>query len=126
MADLIQIKGGDSGKALQDREIAYHRRERELYIGTPDGNVRLSSVFYAEYGVTAGEDIGAALQAGKLVVCFVPSGDHAGRILQLVADKMTGEAFRFACFDYPISLSAEVNSGVWSQITAHDLSAAQS
>lgn len=42
MDDLIRIKGG-SGEtpALQDREIAYNKSEKALYIGTPDGNVRL-------------------------------------------------------------------------------------
>lgn len=42
MDDLIRIKGG-SGEtpALQDREIAYNKNEKALYIGTPDGNVRL-------------------------------------------------------------------------------------
>lgn len=42
MDDLIRIKGG-SGEtpALQDREIAYNKSDKALYIGTPDGNVRL-------------------------------------------------------------------------------------
>lgn len=44
MADLIKIKGG-SGEtpALEDREIAYNKSEKALYIGTPDGNVKLCS-----------------------------------------------------------------------------------
>lgn len=42
MDDLIRIKGG-SGEtpALQDRELGYNKSEMALYIGTPDGNVRL-------------------------------------------------------------------------------------
>jgi hypothetical protein len=40
MADLIQIKGGSGTvPTLQDKELAYSRDEKALYIGTPDGNV---------------------------------------------------------------------------------------
>lgn len=40
MADLIQIKGGSGTvPALQDRELAYSKDEKALYIGTPEGNV---------------------------------------------------------------------------------------
>ena len=44
MDDLIKIKGG-SGEtpALQARELAYNKSEKALYIGTPDGNVKLCS-----------------------------------------------------------------------------------
>lgn len=42
MADLIKIKGGTGAvPTLQDREIAYHKDEKALYIGTANGNVRL-------------------------------------------------------------------------------------
>lgn len=45
MADLIKIKGGSGDvPALQDRELAYRRDEKALYIGTKDGNVRLCGV----------------------------------------------------------------------------------
>lgn len=45
MADLITIKGG-SGEvpALQDREIAFRKDEKALYIGTANGNERLCGV----------------------------------------------------------------------------------
>lgn len=40
MADLIQIKGGSGTvPTLQDRELAYSKDEKALYIGTPEGNV---------------------------------------------------------------------------------------
>lgn len=44
MDDTIKIKGG-SGETpeLQDRELGYNREEKALYIGTPDGNVKLCS-----------------------------------------------------------------------------------
>lgn len=43
MADLIKIKGGSGSiPALQDRELAYSKSEKALYIGTSGGNVRLS------------------------------------------------------------------------------------
>ena len=42
MADLIRIKGGTGTvPALQDRELAYNKDERALYIGTGSGNIRL-------------------------------------------------------------------------------------
>lgn len=45
MNDTIKIKGG-SGETpeLQDRELGYNKTEMVLYIGTPDGNVRLCGV----------------------------------------------------------------------------------
>ena len=45
MADLIKIKGGSGDvPTLQDRELAYRRDEKALYIGTKDGNVRLCGI----------------------------------------------------------------------------------
>ena len=42
MADLIKIKGGSGNiPTLQDRELAYSKDEKALYIGTEDGNERL-------------------------------------------------------------------------------------
>ena len=42
MADTIKIKGGNgSVPALQDREIAYSKDEKALYIGTENGNVKV-------------------------------------------------------------------------------------
>lgn len=42
MADLITIKGGTGTvPTLQDREIAYSKDEKALYIGTSNGNVKL-------------------------------------------------------------------------------------
>lgn len=42
MADLIQIKGGNGAvPTLQDRELAYGKDEKALYIGTESGNVKL-------------------------------------------------------------------------------------
>ena len=45
MADLIKIKGGTgSVPALQDRELAYSKDEKALYIGTnntTNGNVKV-------------------------------------------------------------------------------------
>lgn len=43
MADLIKIKGGRGAvPTLQDRELAYSKDENALYIGTENGNVKLS------------------------------------------------------------------------------------
>lgn len=42
MADSIRIKAGKgSVPTLQDREIAYSKDEKAIYIGTPEGNVKL-------------------------------------------------------------------------------------
>lgn len=42
MADLIKIKGGNGNTPkLQDREPAYNKDEKALYIGTEDGNVKV-------------------------------------------------------------------------------------
>lgn len=42
MADLIKIKGGSGDiPTLQDKELAYKKDSKELYIGTASGNVRL-------------------------------------------------------------------------------------
>lgn len=42
MADLITIKGGSGDvPTLQNRELAYRKDEKALYIGTGDKNVRL-------------------------------------------------------------------------------------
>ena len=43
MADTIQLRGGTKEKMpnLADREPGYCRDEEALYIGTPDGNVKL-------------------------------------------------------------------------------------
>ena len=42
MNDLIKIKGGKGNvPVLQDKELGYSRDEKALYIGTPDGNIKL-------------------------------------------------------------------------------------
>lgn len=42
MADLIKIKGGSGNvPSLQEKELAYRKDEKALYIGTKEGNVRL-------------------------------------------------------------------------------------
>ena len=43
MSDIIRIKGGrGTVPTLQDRELAYSKDEKALYIGTENGNERLS------------------------------------------------------------------------------------
>ena len=42
MADLIKIKGGSGDvPTLQEREPAYSKTEKALYIGTDNGNVKV-------------------------------------------------------------------------------------
>ncbi|MBQ7975963.1 MAG: hypothetical protein IJ300_09800 [Clostridia bacterium] len=43
MADIIRIKGGSGTvPTLQDRELAYSKTEKALYIGTESGNERIT------------------------------------------------------------------------------------
>ena len=65
MADLIRIKGGSGNvPILQDREIAYSRDEKALYIGTDDGNVRLGG----ENDVAMIMELQATIQSLSLVI----------------------------------------------------------
>lgn len=41
MADTIKIKAGNGSSNLADREPAYKRSEKALYIGTPEGNKKV-------------------------------------------------------------------------------------
>jgi hypothetical protein len=45
MADVVKIKAGSKAKMpkLPDRELGWARDERELYIGTPNGNVSVTA-----------------------------------------------------------------------------------
>lgn len=62
MADLIKIKGGKGAvPALQDKELAYSRDEKALYIGTEDGNVRLCGAEDIEKLTALIDDITARL-----------------------------------------------------------------
>lgn len=64
MADSIKIKGGNGEvPALQDREIAYSKDGRALYIGTngtKDGNVKVGDASWEER-IKALEDAVAAM-----------------------------------------------------------------
>ena len=141
MADLIQIKGGSGDvPALQDRELAYRKNEKALYIGTngtKGGNVKLcdgaygnrikaleegqyhAGMFYATYGVTTADEIAAEFQAGKGIVCKIPDGEYKGRILWLNRDSSTSATnyFEFAGFDnnylfYQVYVSASRWGGI--------------
>lgn len=69
MADKIQLRAGNKSgmPVLTDREIAYVKDEESLYIGTPNGNKRLTAKpVAAQSGVAADADaatIAAALNA---------------------------------------------------------------
>ena len=143
MSDLIKIKAGNGDSVLEDKELAYKTNEKALYIGDNGKNKKLcdagqyereaaqdrkikaleekpepQGVFYATYGVTTGEEINTAYQAGKQVVCKLDNG----RLLLLVSDWLTGNGFTFSCFDYPVAVSTEIEGSNWSEIITHDLS----
>lgn len=64
MADLIKIKGGKGAvPELQDRELAYSKDGKALYIGTEDGNIRLCGADDIETLTTIIKDITARLEA---------------------------------------------------------------
>lgn len=135
MSDLIKIKGGSGNvPALQDREIAYSKDKKALYVGTSNGNVLLckaddvtklagheqrlkaledkddqTGMFYATHGVTTGEEIYEAFTAGKAVACKLDNG----KVLWLISDWGTGDGFTFSCIDFPYAISVEVDGSYW-------------
>ena len=63
MADKILIRAGnDPTKALGDRELGYCKDDKTLYIGTPDGNVKLSGITEAERTAIINEAVAKALE----------------------------------------------------------------
>lgn len=61
MVDTIKIKGGNGDvPALQDREIAYSKDGKALYIGTKSGNVKVADASW-EARIKALEDKIAAM-----------------------------------------------------------------
>ena len=50
MADTILLRGGNKAgmPQLNDREAAFCRDEKALYVGTPEGNVKLCTAFTEE------------------------------------------------------------------------------
>ena len=63
MNDTIKIKGGDGNvPKLQDRELAYRKDEKALYIGTESGNAKLCDAGQ-EARIKALEDAVSSLQS---------------------------------------------------------------
>lgn len=120
MNDSVKIKSGvlngrDVMPNLTENEIAYQREEKALYIGTPDGNVKLcdaglenrikviednpSGVFYAIYGETTVQEIRAAYDAGKAISCKLLNDEDYGRNLWLT-DVSGEDVFFFSAVYY--------------------------
>lgn len=76
MADLIQIKAGNSvGKPLADRELAYSRSEQALYIGDNGKNVKLTRKAEAQAQLAEDADLPAVISAyNSLVSALQASG----------------------------------------------------
>lgn len=56
MADTIKLKGGSGAvPSLADKEPAYSRTEKALYVGTPQGNEKVGDAFW-ETRIKALED----------------------------------------------------------------------
>jgi len=137
MSDLIKIKGGSGDvPLLQDREIAYSKDKKALYIGTGNGNVLLcnaddvlkiirygerltalegkddqTGMFYATHGVTTGEEINEAFMVGKAIACKL----NDGRVLYLTTDWGTGKGFTFSSAEYTSVFSVEVDGEYWTE-----------
>lgn len=101
MPDSLKILAGNkpSMPVLADREPAYCKDEKALYIGTSNGNVRLCS---ADDGarITQVEERASALETA--------SGTHAAQIAELetsVAGKLTATA---AAAQSDIAVQAEL------------------
>lgn len=131
MSDLIKIYGGNGDvPVLQDRVLAYRKDTKELFVGMNGENVKLcradditkilnleerlnnferGDVFYANYGVTTGEEINEAYTAGKAVICKLEDG----RLLYLTTDWGTGNGFTFSSAEYARVVSAEVDGSYW-------------
>jgi hypothetical protein len=113
VADRIYIRAWkkDKNTAVADREIVYVRAEKALYVGTGDGTAKIGGAFYAEHGVTTGEEINKAYQTGETVACKL----NDGRVLYLVRDWGTGKGFTFSSTDYTNVTSVEVNGSSWTE-----------
>ena len=81
MADTIQIKAGKKGEReelpqLADRELAYEKDEQALYIGTPQGNVRLTAQkVAAQSELSAEADLPAVISSiNNLIAAMKSSG----------------------------------------------------
>ena len=109
MSDTIRIKGGKGNvPRLEDRELAYHKDEKALYIGTEDGNVSLGGSFYAIYQETTLEEVRKAYEARKIVACILPD-DH--KILYLTS--IWEQGCIFAAFSWGGITSVELQGATW-------------
>lgn len=109
MSDTIRIKGGNGNvPRLEDRELAYRKDEKALYIGTEDGNVGLGGSFYAIYGETTLEEVRKAYEARKIVACILPD-DH--KILYLTS--IWEQGCIFAAFSRGGITSVELQGATW-------------
>ena len=61
MADTIQVRAGNKANmpTLADRELAYVRDEEALYVGTPDGNVKIGAALEASVKALEGRKAAA-------------------------------------------------------------------
>ena len=76
MADLIQIKRGDTaGAALSDGELGYSRTEKALYIGDNGSNVKLTGKMEALEELATGSSTSAVVSAyNSLIAALKSSG----------------------------------------------------
>ena len=119
MADLIKIKGGEGEvPELEERELAYSKDENALYIGTKDGNKKIENsslneenILYINYGVETTEDIQAAINLNKFVICIY-SDNGTVYFLPLVK-RLSNGGFVFSAISGTTSLYAKVLKGGW-------------
>ena len=119
MADLIKIKGGKGEvPKLEERELGYSIDENSLYIGTKDGNKKISggssdqeNILYINYDGATIDDIQTAIQLNKFVICIY-SYDGTVYFLPLVK-RLSNGGFVFSAISGTTSLYAKVLTQGW-------------
>lgn len=119
MADLIKIKGGEGEvPKLEERELGYSIDENALYIGTKDENKKISgdssyqeNILYIDYGKATIDDIQAAIDLNKFVICIYSDNGTVYR-LPLVKQLSNG-GFVFSAISGTMSLYAKVLTQGW-------------
>ena len=124
MADLIKIKGGEGEvPKLEERELGYSMDENALYIGTKDENKKISggssyqeNILYIDYGSKTKEDIQAAINLNKFVICVYSEkvGDDKYNLYFLpLVKQLNNGGFVFSAISGTTSLYAKVLTQGW-------------
>lgn len=88
MADKIYLRAGNAENmpALADRELAFVRDEKALYIGTEEGNLKLADATMPQQIAALVEDVASLERAAQNLAEVKLSADAAAAQLPLAAD----------------------------------------